>query len=119
MSEKTYEAAMTDAHGDADEMLGASAIRIQELEHELAAMTAERNDARNQMHRMAQAIEDKDAEIAGLKALVAATTVAKNAALEGLKRLSVVLDGEYPRSDDRHPDNDGTNALIAKLEGAQ
>lgn len=37
-------------------------------------------------------------------------------ALEALKRLAVVADSEYPVTDERHPDNDGTNKLIKELE---
>lgn len=40
-------------------------------------------------------------------------------ALEGLKRLAVAADGEYPATDERHPDNDGTNKLIAELENVK
>jgi len=51
VSKKSYDQGMTDAHGDADTMLGVSTVRIQELERELAAMTAERDALREELRR--------------------------------------------------------------------
>jgi len=37
-------------------------------------------------------------------------------ALEALKKCAGELDGEFPKSDDRHPDTSGLNKLIKELE---